>query len=336
MRRTLSILGLWLTAASLTAQEARLLPPRDLGRWDVPPGNYSGITPLGDGRYAVVDDKMRGEGFFVWHIRQNPETGQVEQVTSEGFRGSATANSPDAEGVAFRSADTTIWVSREADQRIVAYRMNGQPAGMELAVPPTLQREAIRPNYGFEALAYDSGRRHFWTLTENALPADGGPAEPGDERTAVLRLQAFCDDGKPGMQCLYPLDRPRTRKRGRQYAFGVTGVWVQADGSLLLLEREVDATQRPLHSRTYIHIYKINPQTEDTLYKSPLVDFRTRLRLRRHPRFGNYEGLCEGTPLADGRRTLLLVSDSQGGYGNRLCHLQDLIRVVVLPKPNQK
>ena len=57
----------------------------------------------------------------------------------------------------------------------------------------------------------------------------------------------------------------------------------------------------------------------------------TRMRLVR-PKLANYEGLCEGSRLADGRRTWLLVSDSQGGYGNRLCHLRDWIRVCVSPK----
>ena len=29
----------------------------------IPPGNYSGITPIGDNRYAIVSDKDNTEGF---------------------------------------------------------------------------------------------------------------------------------------------------------------------------------------------------------------------------------------------------------------------------------
>ena len=35
----------------------------------LPPGNYSGITPLGNGRYAVVSDKSEEDGFFIIAVR---------------------------------------------------------------------------------------------------------------------------------------------------------------------------------------------------------------------------------------------------------------------------
>ena len=72
------------------AQEVKMLPQQNLARWNVPPGNYSGITPLGDGRYAVVDDKEPREGFFVFRIEQDEQTGQVTGVWNEGFRGQTT------------------------------------------------------------------------------------------------------------------------------------------------------------------------------------------------------------------------------------------------------
>ena len=36
----------------------------------IPAGNYSGITWLGDDRYAVVSDKSADDGFFVFRIGQ--------------------------------------------------------------------------------------------------------------------------------------------------------------------------------------------------------------------------------------------------------------------------
>ena len=75
--------------------------------------------------------------------------------------------------------DSLVWVSGEADQRIVAYRTDGAPAHRELAVPSFLGRSAITPNYGFEALGYDRASGLFWTVTENALKTDGRVAEPG-------------------------------------------------------------------------------------------------------------------------------------------------------------
>ena len=166
---------LWLSAGYAVAQQVELLKPKDLGQWNIPPGNYSGITPIGDGHYAVVSDKETRDGFFVFRIVQDERTGQVTEVVNEGFRGtdSALKGGRDAEGVAFVPEDSLVWVSGEADQRIVAYRTDGAPAHRELAVPPALGRSAITPNYGFEALGYDRESETFWTVTENALKADG-------------------------------------------------------------------------------------------------------------------------------------------------------------------
>ena len=178
---TLGMGMLWLSAGYAEAQQVELLKPKDLGQWNIPPGNYSGITPIGDGRYAVVSDKEVQDGFFVFRIRQDERTGQVTEVVNEGFRGtdSALKSGRDAEGVAFVPEDSLVWVSGEADQRIVAYRMDGTSVHRELAVPPALGRSAITPNYGFEALGYDRASGLFWTVTENALKADGRVAESG-------------------------------------------------------------------------------------------------------------------------------------------------------------
>ena len=126
---TLGMGMLWLSAGYAEAQQVELLKPKDLGRWNIPPGNYSGITPIGDGRYAVVSDKEAQDGFFVFRIRQDERTGQVTEVVNEGFRGtdSALKSGRDAEGVAFVPEDSLVWISGEADQRIVAYRMDGAP-----------------------------------------------------------------------------------------------------------------------------------------------------------------------------------------------------------------
>ena len=62
---TLGMGMLWLSAGYAEAQQVELLKPKDLGRWNIPPGNYSGITPIGDRRYAVVSDKEAQDGFRI-------------------------------------------------------------------------------------------------------------------------------------------------------------------------------------------------------------------------------------------------------------------------------
>ena len=46
----------------------------------------------------------------------------------------------------------------------------------------------------------------------------------------------------------------------------------------------------------------------------------------------NYEGMCLGRRLADGRQTVLCVSDAQEGAGRCGVHLRDFLRVVVLDR----
>ena len=42
--------------------------------------------------------------------------------------------------------------------------------------------------------------------------------------------------------------------------------------------------------------------------------------------------MCLGRRLADGRQTILCVSDAQGGAGRCGVHLRDFLRVVVLDR----
>lgn len=64
--------------------------------------------------------------------------------------------------------------------------------------------------------------------------------------------------------------------------------------------------------------------------KQLLTRWITRLRCFRFD-LANYEGLCPGRRLHDGRQTLLCVSDAQGGAGRWFLRMRDALRVIVLP-----
>lgn len=346
LRRWLVAILCVLSVFPTRAQGVRLLSPRDLGRWHIPSGNYSGITPLGNGRYAVVSDKEIRDGFFVFRIVQDSLTGQVKEVFDEGFRGvpSRSKGGCDAEGVAFMPEEALVWISGEADQRIQAHHLDGTVADRELLVPELMSRTAIAANYGFEALCYDDETKLFWVMTENVLKADGPPASPGDTVPSCLRLQSFGRDGQPVASYAYTLDLPQASGKGRLYAFGAVEVCPVGEGALWVMERELQVPHRRLRASTHLKIYEVFPTeakglTEDApsaslaekaLSKRLVADFSTRMRLFR-PKLANFEGLCESIRLADGRRTWLLMSDSQGGYGRKFCHLRDWIRVLVSP-----
>ncbi len=46
--------------------------------------------------------------------------------------------------------------------------------------------------------------------------------------------------------------------------------------------------------------------------------------------WANYEGMCLGQKTESGKQTLILVSDSQGGYGKGPVRLKDYIKVLLL------
>ena len=78
-------------------------------------------------------------------------------------------------------------------------------------------------------------------------------------------------------------------------------------------------------------LYAVEPAPQaEVLSKKLLCRFQTRLRLF-STAYANYEGLCPGIRLSDGRQTLLLGADSQTGAGKGPFHLRDYVRVVVLP-----
>ena len=75
---------------------------------DIPPGNFSGITPLGDGLYAVVDDK-KGDGFYVFKLRFN-KRGSVTSAYNIGFYTSGLVNR-DAEDIVYMPSSKTYLCS---------------------------------------------------------------------------------------------------------------------------------------------------------------------------------------------------------------------------------
>lgn len=224
-----------------------------LGHWNIPPANYSGITPLGNGHYALVSDQERRIGFYVWQISQDPQTGAIIDVQEQGFRGIEWQTDRDAEGIASVPRTGNVWISGEADQRIIEHEVaTGKPTRRELAIPHTLGMEAIRPNRGFEALGYDSARDLLWTCTESALRTD-----PEGE----IRLQTFSMDGKPQQQYPYILDAPQASTTGRDHYHGVVALTPLPDGTLLMLEREVLIRSRYIGTRCWCRLFRYTPET---------------------------------------------------------------------------
>lgn len=288
-----------------------------LRRHGIRPGDYSGITPIGGGLYAVVSDKEPRAGFHVWRLDIDAG-GRLRAASAEGFRGEAWPIPRDAEGVALCPWRGSVFVSGEEDQRIVEHSLaDGRVTGAELAVPPSMGRDRIQANRGFEALCCDTVRRLFWTVTESPLPGDAPDS---------LRLLCFGSDLRPLAEYAYRLGPERYSGGARGHLHGVVALAAMDDGRLLVLEREAAVTRRYMGSRCLCRLVRFSPAEGR---REVLREWETRFSLAR-PRFANYEGMCLGPVLPDGRQTVLLVSDSQGGYGRLLWHLRDRLMIIVL------
>ena len=277
---------------------------------DIDPGEYSGITWLGGNQYAVVDDNLKGGGILRFAIPIDAD-GNVGSVLRQVAPGTAAADGKkrDTEGIAFVPSESRLYVTSEKHQEIHAYDLNGNDAGISLRVPQDLK--AIVDNQGFEALTYNETTGLFWTTTESSLKAD-------TFLPRILRLQSFEREGKPAGRYFYQTGEPsQTSKNTVAYVFGVPALAALDDGRVLVLEREVYVPKGTLWEKlqgafTDIHIYVVDPvnDTAGLLRKSLLCTFTTgALNL------ANFEGMCLGPVLPDGRRTLVLIADSQKGSG---------------------
>lgn len=139
------------------------------------------------------------------------------------------------------------------------------------------------------------------------------------------------------------MDDPIKALQNRNSAHGVVSMLALDDGKLLVLEREAFSPKMKFgsfvnHKIYMIDLTKARPVSLDTpmsvvtddmvVKKELLVEFKTKLNLFRH-NIANFEGMCLGPKLNDGRQTLLLIADSQNGKGNFLFHLKDYLGIYV-------
>lgn len=294
----------------------------------IAPGNYSGITWLGGNEYAVVSDKARADGFFIFHINIDPDTGVISHAYSNEYRNADRPNR-DMEGIAFVAQDTTVFISGEADNRIMEYRLdNGQRTGRELQIPDSLSVSA--PNYGYEALTYCQETRKFWTVSESTLPIDGQPASP--QHKVENRLRLLCFDKNLQLATWYPyrMDLPEVKASSAdQYAMGVSALCALDDGRLLVLEREIYVPKLKIGAFVNCKIYVVDPENDlytVALHKKLLAEFKTKFTGLVKD-IANYEGMCLGPRLNDGSRVIVMISDSQNQYKGVL---KDWLRTVVI------
>lgn len=347
MRVLTVLVMLMLMGSAMCAQVVRSFKQHNMKRWGIPAGNYSGICHIAGDRYALVSDKQTADGWTEVSITFLP-SGDIDamQFIGHHFDNQTLGLARDSEGIAY-APEHGFFVCAENDQQILELGEDGTPTGRRLTVPACFEPQNIFPNYGFEALTYDAANGIFWSTTEQGLRSDvTAPTDYSSSAPTLLRLLSFGSDLLPLHQFAYETEAPVTRHAPRHFAFGVPELLALNDTTLLVMERELSIPKNYNRAKCRIRLFCVSPSTDlaiaDTsvalretdrtrfLRKTPLFAFTTGIRLVGRKDFANYEGMCLGPKLADGRQTVLLVADSQNRAGNALFHLKDYIKVLVV------
>lgn len=355
MNRTISIILLCMytfTASNMFSQNVKteILKQKNINKMGVKTGNYSGITHINDNLYAIVSDKEKTDGFYIFEINIDRNNGSIESVVrNDSIFGSINPQTTavngistrDCEGIAYIKSSNTFFIAGEGDQRIKEYSYTGVPTGRELKVPEIFNIKNIQPNYGFEALTYDKKRKLLWTCTESALKKDISAED--NVQGMIIRMQSFDETLQAQKQYAYRTERPEKNKTSNLYAFGVPEMVALDNGEIIVMEREFYVTKSRIGSHVNIKLFLVNPSEcesindssdvrnlsdKQILKKTLLASFKTKLNLTARS-IANYEGMCLGPKLKDGRQTLLLINDSQAGFGNSLFKLKDYIKVLI-------
>ena len=279
---------------------------------DVPAGNYSGIVRLGGNRYALVSDKADQGGYFIFNIDID-DKGNITSVKIRGFR-QLEATNLDEEAIAYDKENHNIYIGKEETSEIARYNiLDGTKNGSTVV---TDFRDYGYSNRTIESLTYDKRRMSVFTINEGPLKGDNG---------LMLRLMEYTPNLNLKKQYTYILDMPLddSPTNDDSHAFGVAELLSLGDGTLLVLEREFRVAGMKIGSWVMNKIFRITPGNPE---KTFVTGWRTVLGAS-DSGLANYEGMCLGPTLPDGRQVIILCADSQDRH---MGVLRDWFRTVIL------
>lgn len=213
---------------------------------------------------------------------------------------------PDAEGIAFDARRHRLYWSSEGERRSDGVRLDPwvRIAGLdgdylgEFPLPAQLRmsdgEHGARRNHALEGLSLSPDGKYLWAAMEWPIYEDGAP--PDQHHGASVRVTRFdVDSSRADAEFRYPLDAVSAGPGGDN---GLSDLVALDDQSFLVIERGFG-------SHSVIRIYRAWVDG-DALDKELLVDLTTVAGL---DPLDNIEGITLGPKLADGRQSVVLVSD---------------------------
>ena len=303
------------------------------------PSGLSGITRVGGDTYYTVCDS--GGLLHQMTIRIDRDTGVITgcvfgaTVTLEG------KGRRDIECVAWDDANRWVWVGDEKDGSIRAFQPVTGKLTKTLDVPEVYS--AFRFNRSIEALTIRANGLEMWTCNEEALcrsdafnkkgiPVDDGPLTTR-EHGSVVRIQKFSRatpqaDWKPAGQWAYvtePIGGMDFLGKSRN---GVAEICCLDDSTVLVMEREMSIKEWSLMPSFLCRIYQVDFDGATDVSGITSLNGAKYRPVSKTAVFGQntglamYEGLCLGPRLADGTRSMIMISDGDAGAAARLCSLK--------------
>jgi hypothetical protein len=305
------------------------------------PRELSGVTwvPGTSEYWAVSDDQP-----VIQHLSVSidPITGAITSGTTIGSLaltrsdGGPLPASRDLEGIALSADGASVFVSDEGGIRI---RQHALATGRTLAEigPATDPALAVfanrRTNLGWESLSRAPDTGLLYTANEEALSVDG-PNGSGATSTRV-RLQALAPSGVSAGQWGYTVSGDIVPDTFANTNAGVSDLVALPGGSLLVLERSAGLVAFPdLDFRDRIFLVDVTGATDvtglATLKNGGYAPAAKTLLWEGLFSDDNFEGIALGPLLANGDRSLMLVSDDGSGFSQSLLAL----RLVGVPEPS--
>lgn len=305
-------------------------------------GGLSGIDydPAADLWYLISDDKSDKNPARFYTAKLTFDQARFASVEIEHAvtllqadgqpypNGKAGGDVPDPESIRRDPETGNLWWVTEGDRKL------GLSPFLRVAAPDGKQANAIpvpdiftmnkdqeigpRHNLGFEGLSFSPDGKSVWLAMESALYQDGPIPTPS--AGAFARLTRLDRDGKELAQFAYPLDPIQAVPTGKNGDNGVSEILALDDTHALILERSgVDGADGIW--TMYIRLYAIDttgatdiaamPALTDANYipvtKRLVIDLAKTAEVGR---VDNIEGMSWGPMLADGKRSLVLVSDN--------------------------
>ena len=232
----------------------------------------------------------------------------------------------DIESIRVDPRDGSVWYSSEGNRKVGLHPFvrHADRDGKFLATLPTpamfkVSKDEVgsRNNMSFEGLSFSPDGRSLWLGMEAALYQDGPLATP--DNGSVVRITRLDRAGAVLGQYAYPIEAVPSRPApGREADNGVSEILAVNDHQVLVVERAGVANADGIYTN-HVRIYVMDTdgatdiQAVPALAGASYVPARKRLLLDLEKiglsRVDNIEGISWGPRLANGRRSLVMISD---------------------------